>query len=109
MSAERIRLAFVSPFPPVRSGIADYARDLLPHLAPDFEVEVFVDDRHPLVAEGAYGALRLNPGAELGRRFGDFDCAVYQMGNNLHHRFVLELARELPGIVVLHDLVLHHL
>ncbi len=109
MSAQRRRLAFVGPLPPVRSGIADYARDLLPHLVEDFEVEVFVDDRHPLVAEGAYGTLRLHPGAELGRRFADFDCVVYQMGNNLHHRFVLELARELPGIVVLHDLVLHHL
>ena len=109
MSTQRRRLAFVSPLPPVRSGIADYARDLLPHLVESFEVEVFVDERHPLVAEGAYGTLQLHPGTELGRRFTDFDCVVYQLGNNLHHRFVLEIARQLPGIVVLHDLVLHHL
>jgi glycosyltransferase involved in cell wall biosynthesis len=109
VSKQRRRLAFVSPLPPVRSGIADYARDLLPHLVESFEVEVFVDPRHPLVAEGAYGTLPLHPGTELGRRFADFDGVVYQLGNNLHHRFVLELAGELPGIVVLHDLVLHHL
>jgi glycosyltransferase involved in cell wall biosynthesis len=107
--ARRRRLAFVSPLPPVRSGIADYARDLLPHLLESFEVEVFVDERHPLVAQGRYGALPLHRGTELGRRFADFDCVVYQLGNNLHHRFALSLARELPGIVVLHDLVLHHL
>jgi glycosyltransferase involved in cell wall biosynthesis len=109
VSAERRRLAFVGPLPPVRSGIADYARDLLPHLLDDFEIEVFVDDRHPLVTEGAFGTLPLHPAAELERRVANFDCVVYQMGNNLHHRFVLELARKVPGIVVLHDLVLHHL
>ncbi len=43
------------------------------------------------------------------RRVGEFAHVVYQMGNNLHHRFVLELAREMPGILVLHDVVLHHL
>jgi glycosyltransferase involved in cell wall biosynthesis len=109
VSAARKRLAFVGPLPPVRSGIADYARDLLPYIARDFEVEVFVDGRHPLVAQGAYSSLRLHSGEELGRLFAEFDWVVYQMGNNLHHRFVLELARELPGVVVLHDLVLHHL
>jgi glycosyltransferase involved in cell wall biosynthesis len=103
------RLAFVSPIPPVRSGIADYARDLLPLLASEFDIEVFVDVRHPVLAAGRYGGLTVRSAPELRRRFGEYRYVVYQMGNNLHHRFVLELAADLPGIVVLHDLVLHHL
>jgi hypothetical protein len=31
------------------------------------------------------------------------------MGNNRHHEAVLELAMAIPGVVALHDLVLHHL
>ncbi|HEX6198769.1 MAG TPA: glycosyltransferase family 4 protein, partial [Thermoanaerobaculia bacterium] len=34
---------------------------------------------------------------------------LYQMGNNLHHHPVHEAALERPGVLVLHDLVLHHL
>ena len=33
MSDQLLQLDFVSPLPPVRSGIADYSADLLPHLA----------------------------------------------------------------------------
>jgi glycosyltransferase involved in cell wall biosynthesis len=107
--AARPRLAFVSPLPPVRSGISDYSTDLLPHVAQDFAVEVFVDERHPLLREGEYQSLPVHPPQELRRRIREFAHVVYQMGNNLHHRFVLELASEMPGIVVLHDIVLHHL
>jgi len=109
MSDARPRLAFVSPLPPVRSGISDYAMDLLPHVSQDFSVEVFVDERHPVLREGTYQSLPVHAPQELRRRIREFAHVVYQMGNNLHHRFVLELAREIPGILVLHDVVLHHL
>lgn len=108
-TSSRPRLAIVSPLPPVRSGIADYTRDLLPHVARDFDVEVFVDERHPLLGSGRYHSAAVRPAGEIRGRFGEFAHVVYQMGNNRHHRFVLELARELPGVVVLHDVVLHHL
>ena len=81
----------------------------MPHVAEDFTIEVFVDERHPLLREGVYHSFPVHPPQELRRRVGEFAHVVYQMGNNLHHRFVLELAREIPGILVLHDVVLHHL
>ena len=34
---------------------------------------------------------------------------LYQMGNNLYHERILELALERPGVLTLHDLFLHHL
>jgi hypothetical protein len=33
---------------------------------------------------------------------------LYQMGNNHYHELVYRLAMETPGVLVLHDLVLHH-
>ena len=37
-SARRPTLAFVSPLPPDRSGIADYTADLLPALADHYDI-----------------------------------------------------------------------
>ncbi len=103
-----LRVDIVSPLPPVRSGIADYVADLLPALAalddaPDLRlvhlpgqpVEAALAARYPMVeaAEAAAG----------GR------LPLYQMGNNRYHEAVLALAQERPGVLVLHDVVLHHL
>ncbi len=38
-----------------------------------------------------------------------FDVVVCQIGNNIHHEFVWKEARLHPSVVVLHELVLHHL
>ncbi len=107
MAARRSALAvdFVSPLPPVRSGIADYSVDLLEELAPlcdlrlirlpGQEVASGVMDRYRVVAAAA-----LDPGGRL---------PFYQMGNNVYHEGVRRLALDSPGVVTVHDLRLHHL
>jgi len=85
-----MRLAFFSPLPPVKSGIADYSAALLEPLARMAEVETFA--HAPAAFDSAsYGAL------------------LYQLGNNPHHSFVYEAALANPGVVVLHEANLHHL
>ncbi len=107
--SSKLRLDYVSPLPPVRSGISDYSLDLLPHLEtrcdlrvlslPGSAVEAAVESRwHPQPAREA-----LTAGSRQGR------LPLYQMGNNLHHEVVEELASQFPGVLTLHDLVLHHL
>jgi glycosyltransferase involved in cell wall biosynthesis len=84
-----MRVAVLTPLPPTKSGVAHYASMLLPALGQHVDVRAF---------------------ASLdGYRRADFDHVVYQLGNNPHHELMyLEAMRE-PGVVVLHDLVLHHL
>ena len=99
-----VAIDLVSPLPPVRSGIADYCADLLDALAagsdlrlirlPGQEVSPEIATRFPVVGPEAVG--------EAGR------LPLYQMGNNHHHIEVWKLAREHPGVLTLHDLVLHH-
>jgi glycosyltransferase involved in cell wall biosynthesis len=102
-----VRLAFVSPLPPAPTGIADYAIDVLAALAGRHEIEAF----H---GQDAVDTARLpcpaHPAAELLGRHRDrpFDLAVYQMGNGTAHAFQYDLLPRLPGLLVLHDLVLHH-
>jgi hypothetical protein len=85
-----VNLAFFSPLPPAKSGIADYSATLLDHLKNFAEVEAFSS------RPSSFDASR-------------YDAIVYQLGNNPHHSFVYEMAMEYPGVVVLHEANLHHL
>jgi glycosyltransferase involved in cell wall biosynthesis/SAM-dependent methyltransferase len=85
-----IKVAFFSPLPPTRSGIADYSAALLDELKKLVDVEVFTSKPASF-------------------RAGDYDVLLYQVGNNVHHDFCYETALEHPGVVVVHEANLHHL
>jgi glycosyltransferase involved in cell wall biosynthesis len=85
-----MRIAYYSPLPPTRSGIADYSALLLPELSKRAEV---------IVARP--GRFRRDP---------DADVALYHVGNAPEaHAWIVEALRRRPGAVVLHEFVLHHL
>jgi glycosyltransferase involved in cell wall biosynthesis len=100
-----LKLDYVSPLPPVRSGIADYSLDLLPHLAALADVRLIRLDGQP-VDPAIERAWPLAPASETGA---GGRLPLYQMGNNRYHIEVLDLAMRLPGVLTLHDVVLHHL
>jgi glycosyltransferase involved in cell wall biosynthesis len=85
-----LKVAYFSPMPPERSGIADYSALLVPALRK--RVDLLVPRR--------------------GRRrpSGRAHVSVYHIGNNPDaHAWILDVLRRKPGLVVLHDFVLHHL
>ncbi|MGC8874201.1 MAG: glycosyltransferase family 4 protein [Chloroflexia bacterium] len=101
-----MRLAWVSPLPPARTGIADYSSELLPALADCAEWALF--GPRPFGASPLPDVV-VQPLEELPRAAGRFDALLYHMGNNPYHRTIYELALRYPGVVVLHDFFLHHL
>ena len=85
-----MKVAYYSPLPPERSGIADYSAHLLPALRERIEVEVV-----------KRGRTRPARGTDL---------SLYHVGNNPDaHGWIVDALRKRPGVVVLHDFVLHHL
>ncbi len=100
-----LRVDYVSPLPPVRSGIADYSADLLPRLAPLCDLRV-VRLPNQLVTAELEQRWSPVPSSVLGE---EGRLPLYQMGNNEHHAEAWKLAHEIPGVLTLHDLVLHHL
>jgi glycosyltransferase involved in cell wall biosynthesis len=83
-----VRVAYYSPLPPDRSGIADYSAHLLPALRERLDVVV----------------------AQRRRRVPRADVALYHVGNNPDaHGWIVDALRKRPGVVVMHDFVLHHL
>ncbi|MBI3209785.1 MAG: glycosyltransferase [Candidatus Solibacter usitatus] len=75
-----MKVGYYAPLPPVRSGVADYAADLLAALRQHCE---------PVPNGGG-------------------DTALYQLGNNQMHHVIFQRALAEPGVILLHDANLHH-
>lgn len=103
------RIAFVSPLPPAPTGIADYAADVLAALSPGHAIDAF-HAQDAVDAGRLPAAVAVHPAAALMERHRQrpYDAVVYQMGNGPDHDFLYDLLPRLPGLLVLHDLVLHH-
>jgi len=85
-----LRVAYFSPMPPERTGVADYSALLVPALRERLDVTV--------VRRGRKHAPR------------GTDVCLYHVGNNPDaHAWIVDALRRRPGVVVLHDFVLHHL
>ena len=85
-----MKVAYYAPLPPSRSGVVDYSALLVPALREHVELEVV----RP-------GRFRRQPSA---------DVALYHVGNDPEaHGWIVDALRRRPGVVVLHELVLHHL
>lgn len=102
-----MRLAFFSPLNPAPSGISDYSEELLPCLAPYAEIDLIVDGFTP--SNPALANFPVRTVAEFYARASQYDVVVYQMGNSPAHAAMLEAMPRVPGVVVMHDIVLHHL
>ena len=103
-----LRLAYFSPLPPARSGIADYSREILPHLAQMADLTLFCIDPANVdpALHAQFPVLRI---IDYAQRRSQFDLPLYQIGNNTtHHEEIYRSLRRFPGVAVLHDVVLHH-
>lgn len=104
------RIAYCSPVNPAPSGISDYSEELLPYLAQYAEITLFVEPGlkpdNPQLARH----FELLPLHRLDRelRRHPYQGLVYHMGNSAAHAAIWHQARRIPGVVVLHDFVLHH-
>lgn len=101
-SDQKPRLAFVSPMPPERTGIADYSAELLPALSEYYNIELVVL-QDQVVHAWSNQNIGIHDVAWLKANVKDIDRVVYQMGNSPFHSHMLALLEEIPGTVVLHD------
>jgi glycosyltransferase involved in cell wall biosynthesis len=103
-----MKIAYFSPLPPQRTGIADYSQELLPALVKaGAEVDLWVDQP---AGSGLPDCAIRNYAGDPGLCAGlsRYDAVIYHMGNSPAHRNIYQTLLEFPGVVVLHDFVLHH-
>ncbi len=93
--SSRLSVGFIGPFPPVRSGIADYDAELFPALAALTEARAWQPEK-------AHEALTAG-----------HDVLLFEIGNDPLHvpsvEALFDPGRKTPAVVVLHEFVLHHL
>lgn len=103
------RLAFVTPLPGSPSGIADYSLDVVEALGDRYAVDFYTGqdtiERDRLPSGCGVFLAPLLPERHARE---PYRLIVYQLGNSLEHACVYDLLARLPGLLVLHDLVLHH-
>ncbi|WP_346308585.1 glycosyltransferase [Limnohabitans sp.] len=105
-SAKRLRLAYVSPLPMARSGIADYSAELLPQLAKHYDIEVIVAQDEQVTDPWIVAHLPVRSAQWLLEHAEHFDRVLYHFGNSSYHQHMFDLIGQLPGVVVLHDFYL---
>ncbi len=96
----RPALAFVTPFPPDRSGVADYSRQCVKALANFVDVDVYTDASPP-AAEPAVRAF--HPISEAAWLRPDYDAVVAVAGNSHYHTKIIDLQRRFGGPCIVHD------
>ncbi len=106
-----MRLAYFSPLNPIQSGISDYSEELLPALAAQGAMlDLYIDRYRPSnpIVTSAFRVLPARSFAREARRQ-PYTMPIYQMGNSPAHAYIYERLLRTPGVVVLHEYVLHHL
>ena len=117
LTPSSMRIAWFTPWPPQRSGVAGRSAEIVPLLcAAGHAIDVFVDEQHVDITRRsddhppAPGRLRVQSAHDVVWRAHrrHYDVAVYQIGNSITHEFIWPYLFRWPGLAVLHDTHLHH-
>lgn len=105
-----MRIAYFSPLRPQPTGIADYSEEILLRLVDHVQIDLFVDGYEPS-SPPIRDFFPIYDAEEFPRRHEKrpYDVILYQMGNHVSHFYIYRMAQRYPGVVVLHDTVLHHM
>jgi glycosyltransferase involved in cell wall biosynthesis len=99
-----MRIAWFSPLPPVRSGVAAVNASLLPRLDDGLAIDRFVERRPARDNTNVFDAHDF----VWKQQRAPYDLVVYQLGNASCHDYLWAYLARYPGLVVLHDPRLHH-
>ncbi len=96
------KVAWLSPFPPQRSGIANYSQRLVRALKSRLRIDLYYDGQKP--AADLANEFPIYSISRFAEQRPNYDEVIYHLGNNSDfHKRIYEMAWQFPGTVVLHD------
>ena len=103
----KLRLAYVSPLPPLKTGISEYSLTLLAELRVFYEITIILDQKYvsELWVEKHFPMRSVK---WFEKHADSFDRILYHIGNSPFHQSALELLKKIKGTVILHDYYLWH-
>ena len=103
------RLNLFSPLPPVRSEIGNHTLLVAAALRDIADVTLWTPQSEPPELEIDLPVVCYDPASMDWPRLNRGDANIYNIGNNAtFHRAIFDIARQAPGIIVLHDTRLQH-
>ncbi len=103
----RLRIAYASPWPPQRTGVAGSSVSLTEKLAEHVDLTVFTEATGRS-HDAPHKILSVQPLNVLDEQQERFDAVIYHLGNNVEfHRAIYMQAWRRPGVVVIHDTNIH--
>lgn len=112
---DRVTIHWVSPLPPLQTDIAHYTRRILPALASKADVVLWTtqhewdDDinQYAIVRRFDHKSRYPMDFSQINVARNRINAIFFNIGNSwVFHREIYLLAKRIPGIVVMHDLVL---
>lgn len=99
------KLAYISPLPPQRSGIADYSAELLPSLIAYYDIDVIVEQAS-ISDDWIHKNCTIHDVKYFTENSSNYERVLYHFGNSSFHNHMFNLLYAYPGVVVLHDFFL---
>ncbi len=104
-----MKLNWFSPLPPAETGVAEYVWHVLPFLKEHAEITLWTKETEWDNRLEDFATVRVFPVEGFWRELNQADITIYHVGNNaFFHADIWQISCHHPGIVVLHDLRLHH-
>ena len=104
-----MKIAYCSPFNPVKSGISDFSEELIFELKKYAKVDIFYDkepNNLEVAREFKYFNIKELYKVDMQSKY---DVCVFHMGNNFdYHKEIKEVFLKCKGILELHDFSLHN-
>ncbi len=99
-------IAWVSPFPPQKTGIANYSKSLCFAMSELVHLDLYYDKVIP--DQDLRNKFQIYPINDLKNKFNQYDEVIYHIGNNSSfHKNIYKYAWDYPATVVLHDWNIH--
>lgn len=108
-----MRVALFTPLSPLRSALVDLMEGLLPSLVEALDITLVLDDNYRpttrLCQPGNRTYVPWITYTEFQKDPQVYDLVIYQLGDEPNlHGYMFHALHRYPGLLFLHDLVLHH-
>ena len=103
----KLKLAYLSPMIPDKTGVAAYSNELVNNLNCYYDITLVLDEQ--LSVQKFIDNFKVVSFDEFSESYEKYDRLIYHIGNSKFHSKIYEYFFKHPGVIVLHDIYIDDL